>query len=105
MSKITLYCHRKINSFMCICGYAETYHTCDHVIDGAITIHSCPDNCKVCQEEIDKRKYYDYRWQESEGGCTSCEICSEKLGCRVICEVCFCIRCKKEKETYSSCED
>ena len=97
MSKITLYSNIKINSVTCICGYVGTYHTCDHVMNGTITIVSCPDNCKVCQKEVDKREYYDCRCQENEDGYTVWGACREKLGCRAICEVYFCTRCKKEK--------
>lgn len=56
-----------------------TYHTCDHVKDGTITVHSCSDNCKVCQEEIGKPEYFDCRWKENEDGYTGCGICREKL--------------------------
>ena len=102
---MALYYHRKINSITCICGYVGTYHACDHVINGTITICPCPDNCKVSQEEVVKREYYDCRLQKNEGGYTVCRMCMEKLGCRTICKVCFCTRCKKEKQGYSSCED
>ena len=63
---MAIHCHRKINSIMCVCGYVGTYHACDHVINGTITICPCPDNCKVCQEEIGKCEYYDGRWQKKK---------------------------------------
>ena len=102
---MAIHCHRKINSIMCVCGYVGTYHACDHVINGTITICPCPDNCKVCQEEIDKCEYYDGRWQKKKDGYTVCGMCMEKLGCWAICEACFCTRSEKEKKGYSSCED
>ena len=61
------------------------------------------DNCKVCQEEVDQREYYDVRWQKNEDRYTICGMYREKLGCQAIYENCFCTRCKKE-ERYSSCE-
>ena len=54
MSKITLYCHREVNSVMCICGYVGTNHTCDSVIYATITIDFYPKNLKVFQEEVNK---------------------------------------------------
>ena len=66
--KMALYCHRKTNSIMFVCGYVGPYHACDHVIKRTIAICPCPDNCKVCKEEIDKREYYDCRWQKNEDG-------------------------------------
>ena len=102
---MALYCQKKINFITCICGNVGTYHACDHVIYGTITISSCPENCKVCQEEVDKREYYDYRWQKNEAGYIVCGMCMEKLGCRAIREACFCSRCEKEKIGYSRCED
>ena len=75
--KMALYCHRKINSITCVCGYVGTYHACDHVVNGTITICPCPDNCKFCQEEVDKREYYDRRWRKNEDGHTVCEMYME----------------------------
>ena len=89
----------------CICGYVGIYHTCDLVINGSITIDPCPDNSKFCQGEVDKREYYDCRWQENEDGYIVCRMCRKKLGRKAICEVCFCTRCRKEKKEYSSFED
>ena len=65
MSKITSYYHRKVNSIKWICSYVETYHACDHVINGTITIDSCSGNCEVCQEEVDECENYDCRWQQN----------------------------------------
>ena len=76
-----------------------------HVINGPITIDSCPENCKVYQEEVAKREYYDCRWQVNEEEYSVCGMCTEKLGCRAISKVCFCTRCKKEKEGHSSYQD
>ena len=81
-----------------MCGYVGTYHACDYVINGTITICPCPDNCKVCQEEVINREYYDCRWQKNEDGYTVCGMCMEKSGCRAICEACFYTRCEKEKK-------
>ena len=75
MSKVTLYCHRKINSTKCICDYVGTYDTFDHVINGTTAIDSFPDNGKVYQEEVDKREYCYCRSQENEDGYTVCGIC------------------------------
>ena len=100
---MTLYCHREINSITCVCSYLGTSHSCDYVINGTITIRSCPNNCKVCQKEEDKREYYNLRWKKNEDGYTVCGVCNEKLGCQAICENCFCTKCEKEKG-YSSCE-
>ena len=61
---MTLYCHREINSITCVCGYLGTDHSCDHVINEIITIRAHLDNCKVCQKEVDKCKYYDVRLQK-----------------------------------------
>ena len=80
----------------------QTYHACDHVINATITICPCPDNCKVCQEEEEKREYYDCRWQKNEDGCNVCGMCRKMLRCWAICEAWFCTRCKKEKKRYSS---
>ena len=103
---MALYCHRKINSITCVCGYVGTNHTCDHVINGTITICPSPGNCKVFQEEVEKSEYYYCRWQKNEDGYTVCGMCMEKLGCRTICEACFCTRCEeKERKGYSGCED
>ena len=103
--RVALYCHRKINSITWICGNVGVYHVCDHIINGTITIFPCPDNCKVCREEIDKREHYDCRWQRNEDGYTVCGMCMETLGCQGICEACFCIGCEKEKKGYSRWED
>ena len=100
IKKMGLYCHRKIKSITCVCIYVGTYHACDQVINRTITICPCPDSFKVCQEEVDKREYYDCRWQKNEDGYTVCGMCMEKLGCRTICEACFCTRCEKEKKGY-----
>lgn len=54
MSKITLYCHREVNSVMCICGYVGTNHTCDFVLYATMTIDFYPKNLKVFQEEVNK---------------------------------------------------
>ena len=40
------------------------HHVCDHVINETITIDPCLDICKVCQEEVHKREYFDYRCQK-----------------------------------------
>ena len=59
---MALYCHRKVNSITCACGYVGTYNACDHIINGTINIYPSPDNCNVCQEEVEKREYYNCRW-------------------------------------------
>ena len=51
----------------------------------------------VCQE-VDKHKYYNFRWQKSKDRYAVCGMCREKLGFRVICEACFYTRCEKGKE-------
>ena len=79
----------------------QTYHACDHVINATITICPCTDNCKVCQEEEEKREYYDRRWQKNEDGYNVCGMCMKMLRCWAICEAWFCTRCKKEKKRYS----
>ena len=38
MTKADLHCYRKIYLIMCICGYVGTYHVCDLIINGTITI-------------------------------------------------------------------
>ena len=38
-------------------------------------------------------------WCENEDSCTVCGLCSDKVKCSNICEVCFCTRCK------NTCED
>ena len=46
--------------------------------------------------------------RKNEDGYSFCETCREKLVFRDIWEVCFCIRCKEEKECYAGyycCED
>ena len=85
-----------------LCGNVSNLQ---HVINGTITIDSCPENCKVYQEEVAKREYYDCRWQVNKDKYSVCGMCREKLGCRAICKVCFCTRCKKEKERHSSYQD
>lgn len=75
-----------------------TYHTYDHVVNGTVTIDLCSNYYKVCQEEVYKRGYYNWRWQNSEDEYTVCGICREKLGFQYICKVCFCISCQQEKE-------
>ena len=101
MSKITLYCHRKVNSIKGICGYQGTYHPWNHIIYGGIPTDFCHDNCltKVCQGEADKCKYYDCRWLKNEDRDTLCVMCWEKMGFQDICEVCLSTRSKKEKYT------
>ena len=74
-----------------------TDHTCDHVINETGTIDSCPNNCKVCQAEVDKREYYECRWQKNEDGYTGYGMCRENLGYWVICVVCFVQDVKKRK--------
>ena len=98
MSKITLYCHRKVNSIKGICGYQGTYHPWNHIIYGGIPTDFCHDNCltKVCQDEADKCKYYDCRWLKNEDRDTLCVMCWEKMGFQDICEVCLSTRSKKE---------
>ena len=100
---MTLCCHREINFITCVCSYLGTDHSCNHVINGNITIRPCLDDCKVCQEEVDKREYYDLKQQQNEDRYIVCGVCRGNLVCQAICENCFCTRCKKEKG-YSSCE-
>ena len=64
---------------------------------GTKTIASCPGNCMVCQE-VDKHKYYNFRWQKSKDRYAVCGMCREKLGFRVIRKACFYTRCEKGKE-------
>ena len=61
-----------------------TYPSCDHVINGTIVKRPCLDDFKVCQEEVDKREYYDLRYQQNEDGYTVCRVCRGHLGCQAI---------------------
>ena len=54
-----------------------TYHACNHVVNGSITIGFFPDDCKVCQEEAHKSEYYDCRWLKMKTNTLFAE-CAEK---------------------------
>ena len=79
-NKHALYCNRQVNLITCICGYVETYHACDHVINRTIIIYYCPANCKVCQENINRLEYYDCKWWINKDGYAVCEMYRENLG-------------------------
>ena len=61
MSKITLYCHRKAYSNACSPFINGTFNSCSSFINGTYKYW-------LCQEKVNKCKYFDYRWQENEGG-------------------------------------
>ena len=44
----------------------NAYHACNHVINGTINIYLCPENFNASQEEVDKREYYDCKWQKKK---------------------------------------
>ena len=106
MNKITIYDQKEINSIMCISVYIGTYHACDYLINGTIAIDSCRDNYKICREEVNKREYYDYRWQTK----TDILFVKYEKEARILryFRYSFCKRCKNELESYggySSCEN
>ena len=82
-----------------MCAYFGANHLCSKIMNGTISISSCPDKYPVCQDAIDKRDCFGLRWQ-NEDGYTTCGVCKEKLGCQAICEVCFCTKCRAD---YSAC--
>ena len=95
----TIYYHRGINAITYACDYFGANHVSSKIINGTTSIRSCPEKCTVCQDAIDKRDYFGLRWR-NEDGYTTCGVCKEKLGCRAVCEVCFCTKCH---ENYSAC--
>ena len=92
-------CHREINAITCMCAYFGANHLCSKIMNGTISISSCPDKYPVCQDAIERRDYFGLRWQ-NEDGYTTCGVCKEKLGCRAVCEVCFCTKCHGD---YCAC--
>ena len=41
----------------------------------------CSDNCEVCLKEVDKREYFNLRWQKNEDGYSVCSLYRENVGC------------------------
>ena len=102
MSKITLHCYREGNFVACISGYVGTYYTCDLVINETMTIDLCRDNFKVCQKEVNKRKYYDCSGKKLKTAALFLD-CAEKRW-NVERFASSCIRCKDSCEDCRECE-
>ena len=53
----------------------------------------CPTDCKVCQNEVDRKEYNSVRWTPDHDGYTVCGTCYNKLRIDPICTGCFCSSC------------
>ena len=45
----------ELNIFNCFWGYFELYHHCTRKVKGSISIASCPEGCKLCEKELDRK--------------------------------------------------
>ena len=88
-AKYELIYHKELNMFNCFCRYFGLYHHCTRKIKGIFSIVSCPEGCKLCEKELDRKEYNALRWKTNEDGYSVCGTCYDKLP-GPICGNCFC---------------
>ena len=74
-AKYELIYHKGLNMFNCFCRYFELFHHCTRKIKGTLSIVSCPEGCKLCEKELDRKEYNSLRWKRNEDGYSVCETC------------------------------
>ena len=84
--------HKELSMFNCSCGFFGLSHHCTRKIKGTISIVSCPEDCKLCHKEADRKEYISLRWKKNKDGYDVCGICYNKLSSS-ICESYFCKVC------------
>ena len=92
-AKYELIYHKGLNMFNCFCRYFGLFHHCTRKIKGTLSIVSCPEGCKLCEKELDRKEYNSLRWKTNEDGYVVYGTCNNKLRCNPICENCFCVSC------------
>ena len=79
------------------------FTTCTRKIKGTLKTTKCPEDCKVCEKEIDRKEYNAIRWSTSSDGYCVCGSCYDKLGSEPICVSCFCKYCYTSFNEGCSC--
>ena len=82
--------HKEFNIIRCLCGYIGLSHHCCRKVKGIINIVRCLENCKLCKNAAERKKYNSLRWRKNEDSFAVCGTCNEKLCDRSICNNCFC---------------
>ena len=62
-AKYELTYHKELNMFNCFSGDFGLYHHCTRKIKGTISIVSCPEGCKLCEKELDRKECIALRWK------------------------------------------
>lgn len=93
LKELQIIYHKKLNMINCFCGFMGLAHHCTRKIKGSIKIANCPTDCKVCEEEADRKEYNFIRWKTNHDGYMVCGTCYDKLGDNPICTDCFCANC------------
>ena len=101
-AKYELIYHKELNMFNCFCGYSGLYHHCTRKIKGTLNIVSCPEVCKLCEKELDRKEYNASRWKTNEDGYSVCGTCYNKLP-GPIRENCFCRVCNASIDEKCAC--
>ena len=68
-------------------------HHCTQKVKGTIKIFKCLDDCKVCEKEVDRKKYISIRWATDFDGYAVCGSCYNKSVIDPFCTGCFCKSC------------
>lgn len=107
MSTIQIIVHRELNSVTCTCGYTGLNHECKFKIkEGILSIKKCSNDCKLCEQELEKQEYHSRRWQTNNDGYIVCGICEEKIcGTSNVCTDCFCSNCYEERDFGDDYDD
>ena len=87
-AKYELIYHKELNMFNCFCGYFGLLHRCTRKISGTLSIVSCPEGCKLCENESERKEYNSLRWKTNEDGYSVCDSCCDKMS-NAICKNCF----------------
>ena len=67
--------HKELNMINCFCGYMGLFYHCARKIRGTISIVSCPPDCKLCENEADRKEYNSFRRKVNEDGYNICGTC------------------------------
>ena len=54
-AKYELIYHKELNIFNCFCGYFGLLRHCARKIKRTLSIISCPEGCKLCKKELDRK--------------------------------------------------
>ena len=95
--------HKELKMFNCFCGYMGLFHHCTRKIRGLIKFVRCPNDCKLCEKEADRKEHNSFYWKQNEDGYTVCGTCYDKLGDNPICTDCFCALCYSSLSEKCSC--